>query len=328
MHQPQIKLLRRNSFNCPYLLLAPMEGVGDRPFRKAMADVGGFDEAVTEFIRVPCNAHVESLAKVYESHELDSIPLTAQIMGSDSELVAKMGLELEKRGAPRIDLNCGCPSNTVTGKGAGSSLLKDPFHLHAIAKALKESVSVPVTVKMRAGFEDTALFVDNLDAAQSAGVSFITLHPRTKIQGYSGFANRDLIKKAKEHLKIPVVGNGDITSVQSALDMLELTSCDALMIGRGAVMDPFIFKRIKAHFAGQAFETTAADYCHFLRAFLSYLNPETPPKTRINKIKQLLSFLVKSNTTLGGLKSQLMQMQSDDPFDFLSRVESILLTVF
>src|SRR5690242_20501373 len=136
MTPSKIELLKKHPSGCPYLFLAPMEGVGDKPFRKAMASIGGFDEAVTEFIRVPCNAHVESLAKIYEAEELSPIPLAAQIMGSDPYLMAEMGKELVKRGAKRIDINCGCPSNTVTGKGAGSSLLKNPDHLFTMGKAL------------------------------------------------------------------------------------------------------------------------------------------------------------------------------------------------
>ncbi|MBS0627687.1 MAG: tRNA-dihydrouridine synthase family protein, partial [Verrucomicrobia bacterium] len=118
-----------------------MEGVGDRSFRKALASIGGFDEAVTEFISVPANAHVASLAKVYQPDELNQIPLAAQIMGADPHLMAAMARELEKRKAHRIDINCGCPSNTVTGRGAGSSLLKDPSHLYEIAKEVVKSVS-------------------------------------------------------------------------------------------------------------------------------------------------------------------------------------------
>ncbi|MBI2809721.1 MAG: tRNA-dihydrouridine synthase, partial [Candidatus Melainabacteria bacterium] len=107
-----MSLLPKDPNGCPFLILAPMEGVGDRCFRRAIGSVGGFDEAVTDFIRVPMNAHVESLARVYQWDEIAPIPLAAQIMGSDIELVPAMAREIQKRGALRIDLNCGCPSNT------------------------------------------------------------------------------------------------------------------------------------------------------------------------------------------------------------------------
>ena len=135
-------------------------------------------------------------------------------MGSEPELMAEMAQELERMGAPRIDLNCGCPSNTVTGKGAGSSLLKEPPLLHEIAKAMVQAVSIPVTVKMRSGFDDISLFKENLLAAQESGIRFLTLHPRTKVDGYGPPARWDLIAEAKSILKIPVVGNGDILKVK------------------------------------------------------------------------------------------------------------------
>lgn len=212
-------MLPKNSHGCPTLFLAPMEGVADRAFRIAMSKVGGFDQACTEFIRVPRNAHVASLARVYDPDELGQVPIAAQIMGGEPHLMAEMVLELNRRGAKRIDLNCGCPSNTVTGKGAGSSLLKDPNHLYDVARAMVKASLVPVTAKLRSGFEDTSLFKENLLAAQESGIAFLTLHPRTKVDGYKPPARWDLIAQAKELLQIPVVGNGDINSVKDALEI-------------------------------------------------------------------------------------------------------------
>ena len=113
-----MNLLPKDKNGCPYLQLAPMEGVGDHCFRKAMASIGGFDEAVKDFLRVPRQAHVKSLARVYVPDEIAPIPLAAQLMGSEPDLMAEMAQEIQARGAPRIDVNCGCPSNLVTGKGA------------------------------------------------------------------------------------------------------------------------------------------------------------------------------------------------------------------
>lgn len=284
-------LLPKNLHGAPYLLLAPMEGVGDRAFRRAMAVIGGFDEACTEFMRVPANAHVASLAKRYVANETHPIPQAAQLMGSDPALMADMAREVVKRGAPRVDLNCGCPSNTVTGKGAGSSLLKEPGHLYAVAKAMVDSVNVPVTAKLRSGFSDISLFKENLLAAQESGIKFLTLHPRTKVDGYGPPARWDLIGEAKQLLKIPVVGNGDILTVEDALNMLKQTGCDALMIGRGSVINPFIFHEIKAHFAGISFQRLFEDFISFLNAFVKDLPVEMTLKGQINKIKQLFGFL-------------------------------------
>lgn len=309
---------------CPHLQLAPMEGLGDLSFRGAMASVGGFDEAVREFLRVPSNAHVRSLAKVYDPKEMNPIPLVAQIMGSDPELMAAMARELVRLGAPRIDVNCGCPSNTVTGRGAGSSLLKDPKSLYAVVRAVVCAVEIPVTMKMRSGYEDTSLFEENLMAAQETGVKYITLHPRTKKDGYGPPAKWDLIAKAKTLLKIPLVGNGDILSVGDALKMLNETGCDGLMIGRGSIQNPFIFHLIRAHFSKEDFKPTGEDLVAFLNLFLKKLPICLPEKTKINKLKQLLSLIFKSNPILEEKRRHVLTCSKESPLQLLQEAEGFL----
>lgn len=302
-----MKTLPKNLNGCPYLILAPMEGVGDQCFRKAMASIGGFDEGVRDFLRVPTNAHVKSLACRYQAHEITPIPLAAQLMGSDPNLMGDMAHEMEARGAPRIDLNCGCPSNTVTGRGAGSSLLKEPNHLHQIAKAMVNAVSIPVTAKLRSGFEDISLFKENLLAAQESGISYLTLHPRTKADGYGPRARWDLIAEAKSLLKIPVVGNGDILNVDDALKMLNQTRCDALMIGRGSVINPFIFHQIKAHFAGKPYVRQWDDLIRYFEVYISEIPAEMPEKIKVSKMKQMMSFLFKDNSTLLNKRQDILR---------------------
>lgn len=291
---------------CPYLIVAPMEGVGDRCFRKAMAKIGGFDEAVTEFIRVPSNAHVKSLAAVYDAQEIAPFRLAAQIMGSDVNLMADMAREIESRGAPRIDLNCGCPSNTVTGRGAGSSLLKDPDFLYSVGKSIASSISVPFTIKMRSGYADISLFKENLLAAQETGAHFITLHPRTKVEGYTPPARWDLIAEAKSLLKIPLVGNGDILTVDDALNMLKITKCDALMIGRGSVINPFIFHQIKAHFSGEVYMPNWELLDPYFEAYLAEIPSASSTKGKISKLKQLMSMLFKMNEELSSERQTML----------------------
>lgn len=311
-------ILPKNSNGCPYLFLAPMEGLGDPYFRKAMAFIGGFDEAVRDFLRVPLNAHVPSIAASYDPHEIDPIPLACQLMGSDASLMGLIAREIEKKGALRIDLNCGCPSNTVTGKGAGSSLLKDPTLLYHVAKALVQSVSIPVTAKLRSGFSDTHLFKENILAAQESGIRFLTLHPRTKVEGYRSIARWELIAEAKALLKIPVVGNGDILNVQDALRMLDQTGCDALMIGRGAVINPFIFHEIKAHFSQMPYKKSFDKLISFFQIFLSEIPKEMPEKSKINKLKQLMSYLFKGNPMLIEKRQRILSSEHGLASDFLT----------
>ena len=305
-------LLPKSPSGCPYLLLAPMEGVGDRSFRRALHTIGGFDEAVTEFISIPSNASAPGLIKSYDPNELNPTPLAAQIMGVNGALMAEVAALLEAKGAPRVDINCGCPSNTVTGRGAGSSLLKDPTRLYELVKEVKSSLHIPLTVKMRSGYEDTSLIKENLLAIESAGASFVTLHPRTKIEGYSPPANWDLITLAKETVSIPVIGNGDITSPEKALAMLEKTKCDALMIGRGVIMNPFLFQEIRARFENRP--TLSWDQLHtYLQTFLSSLHSDMPLKRKTGKLKQILGFILQSNPTLQGHRKEILRLNPETP---------------
>src|SRR3990167_4291093 len=317
-------MLPKDRHGCPYLQLAPMEGVGDASFRKAIASIGGFDEAVRDFLRVPTNAHVQSLSKVYFANELAPIPLAAQIMGSDTHLMAAMAQELMLRGAPRIDVNCGCPSNTVTGKGAGSSLLKDPNTLYQVAKAVVHAVPIPVTVKMRSGYEDISLFKENLLAVEESGACYITLHPRTKVDGYGPPARWDLIAEAKTILKIPVVGNGDILTVGDAIAMLQTTKCDALMIGRGSLINPFIFHQIRAHFAKKQVLPQKEEFARYLDRYLSVMGVEIPEKTKVNKLKQLLGFLFKGSAELMKHRQEILTSSHQDPFALLEEAKTFI----
>ena len=283
-----------------------MEGLGARPFRKAIAAVGGFDEACTEFIRLPPNPHLPSLAKGYDPKELGEIPLAAQLMGLDPETMGAMAKILEEKGAPRIELNCGCPSNTVTGKGAGSSLLRSPDHLYAIGKAMVDSVNIPVSIKLRSGFEDTSLFDENILAAEATGAAFLTLHPRTKVEGYKPPANWDLIKRAKELIKIPLVGNGDIKTPADAKRMLEMTGCDALMIGRGAVINPALFWEIRAAFSGGKVDSLT-HIKTFLKTFLVQIPEEIKLRNKLNWLKQLASYLFQKNAALESVRRDILR---------------------
>ncbi len=311
-------MILKQDLYCPPLFLAPMEGVGDKPFRSAMARVGGFDWACTEFIRVPLTPHIASLSKQYCSTDTAPIPQAAQIMGSNPEHLAQMALALQKRGAPRIDLNCGCPSNTVTGKGAGSSLLKTPELLYNILKQMVSAVAIPVTAKLRAGFADTSLFRENLLAAQEAKIAFLTLHPRTKVDGYGPPARWELIAEAKQLLKIPVIGNGDINTADDAVRMKKLTGCDGIMVGRGAVANPWIFHQIRAKFNESLYQADSGAFELYLRHYLSVLDPQLETRSRISKLKQMASYLFRANDRLTNVRSQVLSRTYESEDEFLS----------
>lgn len=309
----------------PRLFLAPMEGLNDAAWRKAYSEhIAGFDEACTEFIRMPATGHAPSLARAYQWDEIAPLPLAAQIMGEDPQACAAIAREIQNRGAQRIDLNCGCPSNTVVGKGAGSSLLKNPDRLYEILIAIKSAVTVPLSVKMRAGYEDTSLFEQNLLAAQSAGCCFLTLHPRTKVQGYSGRAQWELIAHAKKILSIPVVASGDVTTAQSALDLYSSTGCDGIMIGRGAFIDPWIFWKIRCAFLKAPWVNCTQSRCEQLRRvlldFLSHLEPIST-RGKLGRLKQVCRFLMQYNEKLHEKLRPLLQqnLEVESMIEILSK---------
>lgn len=331
---------RRRRGTCPALFLAPMEGLGDRRFRRAFErSIGGFDEACTEFIRVPSKVEnpakmAAGLAKSYDKNELiQGTPIAAQLMGSDPELLALVATLLCDRGAPRIDLNCGCPANKVTGNGAGSTLLKAPEHLHrcaeAIATAIRDaSTETIMTVKMRSGFDDASLLVDNLYAAQEAGAKFLTLHPRTKADGYRVRAKWEHIGMAKDVLQIPVVGNGDVVSVATAQRILAETGCDGIMIGRGAVQDPFLFHRFRSAWGGSnaEFASEAEDVCRFVCCFAEEIQGvdlrhrgrerygasfARVNEGKMNSLKQVCKYLFTQNASMQAGLSPLLRTSPD-----------------
>lgn len=249
MHAESDRLMRTQ------LILAPMEVLADKQFRAAIGAVGGMDEAVHEFIRIS-SSHPPAvrgcLRNRYEAGEMGHIPLAAQIMGGDPVAMAIATFELATNfGAHRVDLNCGCPSKKVTGHGCGASLLKSPEGLYEVVRAMVDATDgiegTRVSVKMRSGYASPDLFEENVQAAVEAGASMITLHPRTKVQAYSGDANWELIRRAKLLCgdRVEVVGNGDVNCAEDALRMLEDTSCDHVMVGRGAVQNPWIFWEIR-----------------------------------------------------------------------------------
>ena len=257
---------RGRADGCPALFLAPMEGLGDARFRKALSRdaCGAFDDACKEFTRIPAalpnGAKAEKFIRKlslcgYDARELgeNNVKVSAQLMGSNGELLEMAARELASEGdAPRVDLNCGCPANVVTGKGAGSSLLRDPTLVFECMRSVKngcEGYPAIPSLKMRVGFDDANLFRENVTAACEGGAKILTVHGRTRKQGYRGEADWEKIAEAKsicEKYGVMVVGNGDVTSSERAARILRETNCDGVMIGRGAVQDPLLFRRIKS----------------------------------------------------------------------------------
>ena len=225
------------------LILAPMAGVTDLPFR-LLCKEQGCDVLYTEMVSAKAilykNRNTEPLMR-YENCEH---PIGLQLFGSDPDIMAEIAGRVQERGYDFIDVNMGCPVPKIVNNGEGSALMKNPKLVEEILTALVKKVKKPVTVKFRKGFDDDHInAVEIARIAESCGVSAVAVHGRTRAQFYSGKADWDIIRRVKEAVKIPVIGNGDIFTPEDAKRMLEETGCDGLMIARGAKGNPWIFSR-------------------------------------------------------------------------------------
>jgi nifR3 family TIM-barrel protein len=202
----------------------------------------------------------------------------------------RMAAEMaEEVGADILDINCGCPAPKVVKHGGGSGLLRDYARLEEILKEIKKAITIPLTIKIRAGYYDhTINAVETARLAEACGVEHIALHGRTKEQGYKGLANWDLVRQIKEVVTVPVSGSGDVTTVEGAFEKWRETKCDGILIGRGAMANPWIFRQIDDALAGRArFEPTLEDKRAVLLEYFEMLREDMPEMAAIGKMKQL-----------------------------------------
>lgn len=225
------------------LILAPMAGVTDLPFRLLCKEQGCgllYTEMVSAKAILYKNKNTQELLKVLPEER----PIAVQLFGSDPEIVSDIAHQIEDGPYDIIDINMGCPVPKIVNNGEGSALMKNPKLVEQILSSMVRKVSKPVTVKFRKGFNDTSVnAVEIAKIAESCGVAAVAVHGRTREQFYSGKADWDIIRQVKKAVKIPVIGNGDIFTPQDAKRMLEETGCDGLMIARGAQGNPWLFSR-------------------------------------------------------------------------------------
>lgn len=229
------------------IFLAPMAGIADRAFRELCINYGA-GYTVTEMVSskglTMGDRKSGELLTLGETEK----PAGAQIFGDDPEIMAQAAIKCLDYSPAIIDINMGCPAPKVAMNGGGASLMKNPALAGEIIRAVSSAVSVPVTVKIRKGWDDDSVNAAELaETAEKNGAAAIAVHGRTRTQMYSGKVDYDVIAAVKKAVSIPVIGNGDIVDEQSAAIMLERTNCDAIMIGRGALGNPWIFRRINAY---------------------------------------------------------------------------------
>lgn len=229
------------------IFLAPMAGIADKAFRELCVNYGA-GYTVTEMVSSKGLTMEDKKSGQLLTLADNENPAGAQIFGDEPETMAQAAVKCLAYHPQIIDINMGCPAPKVAMNGGGASLMKNPQLAGEIVKAVSDAVDIPVTVKIRKGWdEETVNAVDLAEICEKNGAAAITVHGRTRVQMYSGKVDYDIIAAVKKAVSIPVIGNGDITDEQSATIMLEKTNCDAIMIGRGALGNPWIFKRLNAY---------------------------------------------------------------------------------
>ena len=235
-----------------------MEKLIDGCMRDLLTSVGGYDLAMTEFLRITTVVHPRKkfrrICPEIESHCLTSAgtPVVLQLLGGVPEAMAANAAKAIKLGVKGIDVNFGCPSKSVNSKGAGAALLKEPHTLYKIMKAIRDAIpeEVELSAKIRLGYDDMSLIFENVAAIEEGGADFITIHARTKADGYTRPARWESLAKIREVSHIPVVANGDINSVEDYIKCAKISGCEDVMLGRGAVANPGLAREIKLALAG------------------------------------------------------------------------------
>lgn len=305
----------------PPLVLSPMAGVTDVAFRCLLKQRGGIGLTVSEFISVEGltrnNPKSKRQMRFYDYER----PFAVQIFGAQTERMRMAAEMAEEVGADVLDINCGCPAPKVVKNGGGSGLLRDLPLLEKILREIKRAITIPLTIKIRAGYYDSninALEVARL--AEDCGVEHIALHGRTREQAYKGRANWDLVRRIKETVKIPVSGSGDVVTVEDAFARWRETKCDGILIGRGAMANPWIFRQIEDELNNRPrFEPTIEDKRAALLEYLELLRADMPEFAALGRMKQLAGQFTRG--LVGGARFRTAIYHSQNVDEILARIE-------
>lgn len=277
----------------PILALAPMQAVTDLPFWRLMRAYGGPDLYYTEYFRVYEHSRLDKhiLASITENPT--GRPVIAQMIGNDVPNLVRIACELQQYPIAGVDLNLGCPAPVVYRKCAGGGLLRQPQRVDSILGALREAVCIPFTVKTRLGFDDPGVFDELLPIFARHSLDLLTVHGRTVAEAYRSEVHYDMIARAVEAVPCPVLANGNVYSASRAEEVLAQTAARGLMIGRGAIRNPWIFQQIRQHRRGETITPPRGrdvlDYvCALYEAVCS---PEVSESAQVQKMKRYMNFL-------------------------------------
>lgn len=311
------------------IVLAPMAGVTNKAYRNIVKEMGAglvYSEMVSSMgIKYGSEKTIE-LLKFDEKER----PISIQLFGSDAASFLEAAKYVEKHFKPDIiDINMGCPVPKIAGKsGGGSALLKDLDKIYEIVSLLTKNVETPITVKIRSGWDNNSInAVDVAKLVEKAGASAIAVHARTKTQGYSGEADWSIIKQVKESVNIPVIGNGDVTSPMLAKKMLEETGCDAVMIGRASLGNPWIFKECLEYLDnGNILEKpTGFERLDMIKKHFNLLCEDVGEKRAVLDIRSHALWYLKGIKNSKDIKNKIVKIETKtDLFDIINTYESTL----
>jgi len=305
----------------PATVLAPMAGVTDTVFRRFIREMGGCGLMMTEFTSADgVLRHKDKKAKRYLHFYEDEHPIAAQLFGSNPETLREAAKMIEGLGFDLVDLNLGCPAKKVVKCNGGSGLLRDLPLIRQIFESVRGAVKIPFTVKFRAGWSDKELvYIELAKLAEECGLNALAMHARTREQGYSGNANWDWIRDIKQAVNIPVVGNGDVRSPEDAAAMVAQTECDAVMIGRSAASNPWIFRQIEQYTATGRYDIpTDADRYAMIRRYFRMLIDEGY-RDAPGKMKQFASWFTHGVPNGSHLRKAIYEAKNEH--DILANVD-------
>ena len=298
------------------VVLAPMAGICNNAYRRIIKDMG-CGLIVAEMVSDKALMYDSTKTKDMLYMTEDERPISQQIFGSDKESFIIAAKYIEENMHPDIiDINMGCPVPKVALRAqAGSALLKDPDKVYEIVKAVVDSVSIPVTVKIRSGWDDKSInAIEIAKQIERAGASAIAVHPRTRAQGYSGHSNWDIIKQVKDSVSIPVIGNGDITTCYDAKKMIDETGCDAIMIGRGVLGNPWLIKECVDYleYGIEPKKITIKEKIDMIKRHLNNLLDTKPYKVALLEIRTHAAYYLKGLPQGKELKVKIFKTTSKE----------------
>lgn len=316
------------------VVLAPMAGVCNSAFRKIIKEMGCgllYAEMVSDKAIVYDNEKTKEMLYMTEEER----PIAQQIFGSDKESFVSAAKIIEKEMKPDIiDINMGCPVPKVALRAqAGSALLKNPEKVYEIVKAVVESVNIPVTVKIRSGWDNNSInAVEISKMCEKAGASAITIHGRTRSQGYSGKADWNIIKQVKENISIPVIGNGDILNCYDAKKMLDETGCDAVMIGRGTLGNPYLIKQVVEYLDNGIIleDQTPVEKMRLCLKHFNYLLKIKPEKVAVLEMRTHGAWYLKGLPGGVSVKRKLYEIDTKEEFvsiinDYIDKISENMI---